>query len=62
MYFGNYGLPNTWLDQCLKSPFSEDPSKSNMLNAPKHYSNLKKCTFTTFIHHWEVNCLTKSLY
>ena len=34
MYFGNYGLPEAWLDQCLKSPFSEDPSKSNMVNAP----------------------------
>ena len=25
-----------WLDQCLKSPVSEDPSKSNMINAPKY--------------------------
>ena len=41
MYFRNYGLPKTWLDQCLKSPVSEDPSKSNMVNAPKHCSNLK---------------------
>ena len=41
MYFRNYGLPNTWLDQSLKSPFSEDPTKSNMVNAPKHCSNLK---------------------
>ena len=41
MYFRNYGLPNTWLDQCLKSPVSEDPTKSNMVSAPKHCSNLK---------------------
>ena len=41
MYFRNYGLPKTWLDQCLKSPFSENPTKSNMVNAPKHCSNLK---------------------
>ena len=41
MYFGNYGLPKTWLDQCLKSPVSDDPSKSNMVNALKHCSNLK---------------------
>ena len=34
MYFRNYGLPKTWLDQCLKSPVSEDPTKSNMVNAP----------------------------
>ena len=41
MYFGNYGLSKTWLDQCLKSPVSKDPSKSNKLNAPRHCSNLK---------------------
>ena len=41
MYFRNYRLPKTWLDQCLKSPVSEDPTKSNMVNAPKHCSNLK---------------------
>ena len=44
MYFGNYGLPKTWLDQCPKSPFSEDRSKSNMVNAPKRCSNLKDST------------------
>ena len=60
MYFGNGGLPKRWLDQCLKSPVSENPSKSNMVNAPKHCSNLKDSTFTTFIDHWEVNCPTKS--
>ena len=41
MYFRNYGLPKTWLDQCLKSPVSEDPTKSNMVNVPNHCSNLK---------------------
>ena len=41
MYFRNCGLPKTWLDQCLKSPVSEDLSKSNMVDAPKHCSNLK---------------------
>ena len=39
MYFRNYGLPKTWLDQCLKSPVLEDPIKSNMVNAPKNSSN-----------------------
>ena len=62
MYFGNYGLPKTQLEQCLKSPFSEESSKSNMVNAPKHGSNLKDSPFTIFIDHWEVNCPTKSLY
>ena len=37
MYFGNYRPRKTWLDQCLESPFSTDPSKSKMVNAPKHY-------------------------
>ena len=41
MYFRNYGLPKTWLDQCLKSPVSDYPTKSNMVNAPKHCSNSK---------------------
>ena len=36
MYFQNYVLRKTWLDQCLKSPVSEDPSKSNMVNGPKY--------------------------
>ena len=60
MYFRNYGLSKTWLDQCLKSPVSEDPSKNNMVNAPKHCSNLKNSFFTIFIVHWEGNYLTKS--
>ena len=62
MYFGNYGIPRTRLDQCLKCHFSEDPSKSNMVNTNKHYSNLMDRTFTIFIDHWEVNCTTKSRY
>ena len=62
MYFGNYELPKTWLDQCLKSPFSEYPSKSNMANAPKHCSRLKDSPFPIFINQWEVYCLKTSLY
>ena len=61
MYFRNYGLPKTWLAQCLKSPVSEYLSKCNMANAPKHCSHLKDSPFTTFIDHWELNCPTKSL-
>ena len=41
MYFQNYGLPKTWLDQRLKCPVSEEPLQSNMVNALKHCSNLK---------------------
>ena len=61
MYFRNYGLPKTWLDQCVKSPVSEDPLKSNMVNAPKHCLNFKDSPFTIFISNWEDNCFTKSL-
>ena len=28
MYFGSYGLRKQWLDKCLKTRVSEDPSKS----------------------------------
>ena len=30
------GLQKTWLDNSLKSPISENPSKSNMVNGTKH--------------------------
>ena len=36
MYFRTYELQKTWLDKCLKSPVSEDPLTSNMVNGPKH--------------------------
>ena len=45
MYFRTYGLRKTWLDKCLKSPVSEDPSTSNMVNKPKHCSKLIDSTF-----------------
>ena len=40
MYFRNYALPKTWLDQCLKSPVSGNPTKGNMANTPNNCSNL----------------------
>ena len=36
MYFGTYRLRKTWLDKCLKSPVSQDPLTSNIVNEPKH--------------------------
>ena len=51
MYFPNYQLRKTWLDQCLKSPISEDPSTDNMVIGPKHCCNLNDSTFTIFIDH-----------
>ena len=35
-YLLSYGLRKTWLDKCIKSPNSEDTSKSNMVNRLKH--------------------------
>ena len=51
MYFGKHGIPKAWLDQCLKRPVSEYPSKSNMANGSKHCSHLKDSPFTKFIDH-----------
>ena len=46
MYFRNYGLRKTWLDNFLKSPFSEDPSTRHMVKLPNHYWNLNDRTVT----------------
>ena len=40
MYFGNYRLRRTWLNKCLKSPYSEHPSRSDMVKDSKHCWNL----------------------
>ena len=55
MYFWTYGLRNTWLGKCLKSPVWKDPSKSNTVNGPKHCSKLEESTFTIFIDFCEGN-------
>ena len=34
--FRNYGLPNTWLDNCLERIVSEDCSSDNMVNGSKY--------------------------
>ena len=44
--------PKTWLDKCLKSPVSEDPSKSYMVNVHKHCWNLPHRPFILLIYHW----------
>ena len=61
MYFRIYRLIKTLFDQCLKSPISEHPSKSNTVYTPKDCSNLKDTSFTIFIAHWGGNSLRKSL-
>ena len=60
MYFRTYGLGKRWLDKCLKSPVSEVPSTSNMVNGPKHFSKLKDSNFTIFIYPCEYICDLKS--
>ena len=60
-YFWTCGLEKTWLDKCLKSPVSDDHSKSNMVNEPKSFSNMKDSTFTLSIDHCEGNSVRKCL-
>ena len=45
----------TWSDKCLKSPVSEDPSTSNMVNVLKYCWNLHNSTFIKFIDHFQDN-------
>ena len=48
MYFRNYRLQKTWLDNGLKSPVSEDPSTNNMVHGPEQCWNLNDSTFAIF--------------
>ena len=54
-------IPKTESDKRLKSPVSDDPSTSNMVNVPKHCSNLNHINCIVFIGHWEENWVGKSL-
>ena len=51
----------TWIGKCLKSPSSENPSTSNMVNVPKHCWNLHHSTLIIFIGHWQWNCVWNSI-
>ena len=59
MYFLNYGLEKTWLDICLKRPFSENHSRVNMLRRWKNYWNMHESTFIIIFHHSERDWLVK---
>ena len=61
MYFWADGLRKMLLYKRLKSPVSEDPSKSDMVNGPKHCWNLNESTFKIFIDPCEGNSDLKSL-
>ena len=53
--------PKTWLDKCLKSPASEAPSKSSMVNGPKNCWNLHHSIFIIFIDLCQGNWFRESL-
>ena len=59
--FPKLRTPKTWLDKCLKSPVSEEPTRSNMVNVSKHCSNLHHINFIIFLDHYHVNSVGKSL-
>ena len=61
MYFRNYRLSITWLDNYLKSTVSVDPSTLNMLKALKHLRNLDERTFLIFLHDSEEKWFKKNL-
>ena len=49
-----------WLDKSLKSPVPEDTSRNNMVNIPKHDSNLHHNVSIIFIDHCQVNWVGKT--
>ena len=55
MYFPNYGLRKKLLENCLKSPVSEDPWTKDMENGPKHIWNLNESSYFIFMNHCERN-------
>ena len=55
MYFWNYRLQKTWLDQCLKFFVSQDISINNIVNGSQNFCNMTNSTFTIFINHCEGN-------
>ena len=61
LYFPNYGLRKRGEINVLKIPVSEDPSRSNMVNVPKHCSNLHHSTLIIFIGHCQGNWVGKIL-
>ena len=61
MYFRNYGLWNTWLNQYLRGPLSKHLLTSDMVNSLKRSWNRHHKTFIKFIDDFEVNLVKKSL-
>ena len=59
MHFWIYGLRNTSLNKYLKTPISEDPSTSDMVNGPEHFWNQKGRTFPIFVGPCKGNLVEK---
>ena len=59
--FSKLRTVKTWSYKCLKSVVSEDPSRSNMVNVPRHFWNLHQSTFIIFIDHCQVNWVRRNL-
>ena len=59
--FFNLQTRKTWSDKCLKSPVSEDPSTSTMVNGPKHCSKFDDSNLTILIDPCEGNSGLKIL-
>ena len=59
--FSKLRTVKTWSYKCLKSVVSEDPSRSNMVNVPRHFWNLHQSTFIIFIDHCQVNLVRRNL-
>ena len=59
--FSKLRTPKTLSDKRLKSPNSEDPSKSSMVNVSKKFLNLRHNTFIILIDHFLGNCVGRSL-
>ena len=58
--FPKLWTPKTYSYKCLKSPVSEDPSTSSMVNVPNHFKNLRHNIFIIFIDHCQVNWVGKT--
>ena len=61
LVFPKLRTPKTWLDKCLKSHVSEDPSTRNMVKVLKQCWSLHHRPFFIFIDHCEGNWIGKSL-
>ena len=61
MYFSTCELWKRLLDKYLKRPVSDDASTTNMMEGPKHCSNLEDSTFSIFIDYCDCNSVGKSL-